>query len=367
MERCNVLIAGAGPAGTSCAWKLHRAGLDVVVLDQAVFPREKSCAGWVAPEVFDDLALEASDYAQHHVLQRVTGFRTGLLDGKQIETSYAATVSYGVLRREFDAFLLKRCGARVYQGSGVESLASEGGRWVVNGQWEARILVGAGGHFCPVAQHLGARTGAEEAVVARCAEFEMDLAEAADCRAVGETPELFFCPDLHGYGWCFRKDNWLNVGLGTLVKDQVIPLSELLAHRLRETGRIGPRREVAFQGHAYLQRTHSRRKAASEGVLLVGDSAGLAHSASGEGIRPAVLSGLAAAETILDAGADPARMRYAQYEAWLDRHLGRQGEAHESRLPDWIEQPVARLLLHWPPYVRKAVLEERFLHPVGSR
>ena len=51
MERCDVLVVGGGPAGSSCARALHDAGLDVIVLDRAVFPRDKVCAGWITPQV----------------------------------------------------------------------------------------------------------------------------------------------------------------------------------------------------------------------------------------------------------------------------------------------------------------------------
>ena len=51
MDTCDALVVGGGPAGSSCARALERAGLDVVVLDRASFPRDKVCAGWVTPEL----------------------------------------------------------------------------------------------------------------------------------------------------------------------------------------------------------------------------------------------------------------------------------------------------------------------------
>ncbi len=55
METCDVLIAGGGPAGSTCAWALRQAGLDVIVADKAIFPRDKVCAGWITPQVVTDL------------------------------------------------------------------------------------------------------------------------------------------------------------------------------------------------------------------------------------------------------------------------------------------------------------------------
>ncbi len=50
-DRCDVLVVGGGPAGSSCAFGLRDAGLDVVVVDRAHFPRDKVCAGWVTTQI----------------------------------------------------------------------------------------------------------------------------------------------------------------------------------------------------------------------------------------------------------------------------------------------------------------------------
>ncbi len=52
MQNCEVLIVGGGPAGSSCAARLIQAGVDVLVIDRKTFPRDKTCAGWVTPQVF---------------------------------------------------------------------------------------------------------------------------------------------------------------------------------------------------------------------------------------------------------------------------------------------------------------------------
>ena len=55
MDDCGALIVGAGPAGSSCAWRLQRAGLDTVILDKRTFPRDKVCGGWITPAVLEEL------------------------------------------------------------------------------------------------------------------------------------------------------------------------------------------------------------------------------------------------------------------------------------------------------------------------
>ena len=88
MERCDILIVGGGPAGSSCAWKLAGSGLDVVVMDRKIFPRDKPCAGWITPAVVEELQLDLDDYARGRVLQPITTFVVGLIDGREVTAAY---------------------------------------------------------------------------------------------------------------------------------------------------------------------------------------------------------------------------------------------------------------------------------------
>ena len=84
METCDVLIVGGGPAGSSCARQLRLQGRDVMVMDKALFPRDKVCDGWITPAVVQALQLDTDDYSRQHVLQPITSFRTGLINGREV-------------------------------------------------------------------------------------------------------------------------------------------------------------------------------------------------------------------------------------------------------------------------------------------
>jgi flavin-dependent dehydrogenase len=99
MENCDVLIVGGGPAGSSCAWQLRKNGMDVMVMDKALFPRDKVCAGWITLAVVDALQLDTEDYGKQHVLQPISSFRTGLIDGRDVETQYPGLVSTEVAKQ----------------------------------------------------------------------------------------------------------------------------------------------------------------------------------------------------------------------------------------------------------------------------
>ena len=170
-----MLVVGGGPAGSSCAWALRRAGRDAVVMDAARFPRDKVCAGWITTQVVDDLEIDLDDYRRGRTLQPITGFRTGLIGGAGVvETAYDRIVSYGIRRCEFDHYLLARSGARLCLGAPARSIRRDGDAWIVNDTLRASMLVGAGGHFCPVARLLSPRSASAPVVAAQETEFPID-------------------------------------------------------------------------------------------------------------------------------------------------------------------------------------------------
>ncbi|MGP1678059.1 MAG: FAD-dependent oxidoreductase [Burkholderiales bacterium] len=368
MDTCDVLIVGGGPAGSSCAWKLRQHGMAVMVLDKALFPRNKVCAGWITPAVAQALQLDTEAYARQCVLQPITGFRTGLIHGRELETRYPATVSYGIRRCEFDDYLLQRSGARTQLGEALKSLEKRGGLWIVNNAIATPLLIGAGGHFCPVARFLGAKLGASEiAVTAKEVEFEMNPEQLADCRVRADTPELYFCRDLKGYGWCFRKGDYLNIGLGREGSQGLTEQLESFCDFLRQRGRIPANVPDKFQGHAYLLYGRSRRKLLDDGVLLVGDAAGLAYPESGEGIRPAVESGLIAAAAVVEAAEDYRQERLQPYPGRLRARFGPEAAPAASMVPGFMRNILARALLGSRWFTRSVVLDRWFLHAHHQR
>lgn len=138
-------------------------------------------------------------------------------------------------------------------------------------------------------------------VAAHETEFEMDAHQIAHCDVQGSSPELYFCADMKGYGWCFRKRNMLNIGLGRADPQGVAEHARAFTRLLAATGKV-PFEVPALKGHAYYLYGASERQIAGDGFLLIGDSAGLARAQSGEGILSAIESGLLGAEIILAAG-----------------------------------------------------------------
>jgi flavin-dependent dehydrogenase len=310
------LVVGGGPAGSTCARFLTRGGARVAVVDREPFPRVKLCGGWLSAPIWDELGLSSRDYGgslwewrRCHVRHR----------GEQRAVDCHG---YFIRRFELDDFLLRRSGAELRLGTSVADIVRDAdGFWSVAGL-RARYLVGAAGTHCPVArQHKPTRP--MRAVAAQEHEFRADAAAVARTRVgLDGEPELLLHDDLGGYSWNVPKTDWLNVGAGTADPGQVRAAWQQAREYLCGAGHVPPEafsdmESKAMRGYAYYLFDPAHLDSAARvdadgrgGSFLVGDSLGLAHPITAEGILPAVVSGRLLAEAILagDPASYPARM-----------------------------------------------------------
>lgn len=369
MKNYDAIIVGGGPAGSSCAWALRRAGWDVLVMDKSPFPRDKVCAGWITPEVVQLLELDLADYRRQHTLQPFSSFRTGLLGSTLINTDYGHTVSYGILRREFDDYLLRRSAANTRPGAAVTSVDFQHGNWRINEQLQTPLLIGAGGHFCPVARRLNPKADDDQQIVtAQEMEIAMDPALQAQCQVRADTPELYFMPTLDGYAWCVRKGDSLNIGLGRTenrhLTRHVAQFYEFLVKQRKVPAALPGR----FRGHAYrLSSQRWQRRLVDDGVMLIGDAAGLAYPQSGEGIYTAIKSGLLAAATAVEANNDYRLAMLNNYTFRLDQFFDDKSVLPSLTLPRAIRGIAAQLLLKNHFFSRHILLDKWFLHQAANR
>jgi geranylgeranyl reductase family protein len=355
--RCDALVVGGGPGGSSCARILQQHGWKVVIADRARFPRDKVCAGWLTPQVFPLLELDPEEYRRTGLtFQPISGFRTGIIGKRQLSTSYSRPVSYAIRRCEFDDFLLRRSGAHVLEGAAIATLHRANGTWIVNEAIETPVVIGAGGHFCPVARHLRSHVGAATTVVAKEAEFP--IAGRGTNVAAG-IPELFFCRDLEGYAWCVRKGDYVNVGIGRRNSRDFNAHVKHFAAFLERSGAFADASHLKWRGHAYLASGTGARPVIDDGLLVIGDAAGLAYPESGEGIRPAIESGRLAAQTLVAAAGRSSRADLQPYAEAIRRLYPPAARTPASLRP--AAAAVGRLLLSSSAFTRHVVLDRWFL------
>jgi flavin-dependent dehydrogenase len=305
----DVLIVGGGPAGSTCARVLTAGGARVAVLDRAEFPRVKLCAGWLSPGFWDVVGIAPSAYPR------------GLWEWHTCHVHYRgkdhAIPCHGwfIRRYELDDYLLRTSGAELHLDANVKQIErGPDGLWAI-GPHRARYLIGAGGTHCPVARLL-APSRPRRAVGVQELEFQLDEMSVARTRLGKDgEPELVLFDDIGGYGWNVPKSDWLNVGCGTLDATAARGAWKHTHDHLRTAGHLPERADAELahiKGHSYFLFEPVHLDAAHrDGALLVGDSLGLAHPITAEGILPAAISGRHAAEAILagDPASYPARLR----------------------------------------------------------
>lgn len=298
----DALIVGGGPAGSTCASILVRCGMDTLLLDRANFPRVKLCAGWFSEPIWDILGISPKEYT------------CGLWEWNKVHINFRGrkytikSHGYFVRRYEFDNFLLKRSNVQTIEGHSVRQIERDSeGYWVIDNQFRARYLIGAGGSHCPVARSLfpkpeNLQCGTQER------EFKGDLEEIVACRS-GEDgePEILMHDDMKGYSWNVPKGHWLNVGTGTKVAREVLPAWHKARAFFEGNGTSGTIPIASrpmldkMKGHGYIGfNTDHLKSCQANNVFLIGDALGLAQPMTGEGILPAVLSGKLCATAIAD-------------------------------------------------------------------
>jgi flavin-dependent dehydrogenase len=300
MIHTDVLIVGGGPAGAACARQLARHGVDCLILDRAAFPRVKLCAGWIPPEVFGDLDLDPGDYP--HGLTRLDRMRYSV---KGLKFTLPSS-QYAIRRVEFDNWLLERAGVPVKRHH-VREITQEEDRYVVDGAFSATYLVGAGGTHCPVYRTFFATAYPRpESSLIVAQEEEFSYAHRADDRSAA--CHLWFLEDgLPGYAWYVPKvDGYVNVGVGGKMaalrdrKDTIKRHWQLLTDKLAALGLV---RGYDFRPKGYAYYLRERGGPVQRGnAFIVGDAAALATMDLGEGIGPAIKSGLLAADAIITGG-----------------------------------------------------------------
>jgi flavin-dependent dehydrogenase len=312
MRHVETIIVGGGPAGSTCARYLVKHRRDVLVLDKARFPRLKLCGGWITAKVMRDLDFTADDYP-HPILKldirpHFFGLPFALRWFPTLAPALAIRWSDGpdfsIRRVEFDAWLLARSGAEMAEHE-VKAIRRDGERYVLDDAYSCRYLVGAGGTMCPVRRELFPEVRMKSRqIVTLEKEFEYP-----------SRPDLchlyFFRRGLAGYAWIVPKGNgFVNVGLGgfanyfrssgTRIHDHFRAfIDDLVREKLLDAATAENLQET---GHPYFLFTRGG-EVKRDNCFLIGDSAGLASVDLGEGIGPAVESGLMSAQEILGTGA----------------------------------------------------------------
>lgn len=294
MQHVDVLVVGAGPAGSSTAIRLAGGGASVLLADRARFPRDKPCGGGLTGRALRQAPCDVSPVVEHVV----DSFMLRLRYGTSFRRRHSTPLIRMTQRRLLDELLAQeaaRAGADFRDGVRVSDVEIDetGVTATVGGdRIRAGVLVGADGANGVVARAAGIEPGIVHGVA---------IEGNVSWERLGRTPfestawiELGTVPG--GYGWVFPKGDHANLGVGGWGGEGP-RLRDHLDRLARAHGLSGDDL-TEVRGHRLPMRRLGGSPQAGR-VLLVGDAAGLVDPLSGDGMYEAFTSGKLAAEAIL--------------------------------------------------------------------
>ncbi|HEV3380341.1 MAG TPA: geranylgeranyl reductase family protein [Trebonia sp.] len=330
-DDADVIVVGAGPSGATTAYYLAQAGLDVLVLEKARFPRDKVCGDGLTPRAVKALVAMGVDLSAEAGWLRNKGLRV-IGAGMRLELPWPelnAYPGYGLVRprSSLDQTLARR--AQAAGAKLLEDVTVTGP--VLN---DAGVITGVrarGGHDDPERVFRAPIVVAADGNSSRLS-VAMGLAKRDD-RPMGVAVRTYYTSPRHdddyleswldlwdgdrllpGYGWIFGMgDGTSNVGLGLLNTSKAFGntdyrglLRRWLQSMPEEWGYIEENRTEPVRGAA-LPMAFNRTPHYYRGLLLAGDAAGMVNPFNGEGIAYAMESGEILARTIAQAHARPTR------------------------------------------------------------
>jgi menaquinone-9 beta-reductase len=325
----DLLVVGAGPAGVAAGLTAKARGLDVVVVDKATFPRDKTCGDGLTAQalrLLERLGVDVPDVAdalrvEETILVSPSGRRVALpLPDEGIHSAV-------VPRLELDHALVTRAraaGVDVREATEIEALTELDGRvraTLAGEQIEARFVVAADGHWSAVRRLQRPERPAD---LGTWHAFRQYFAGVDDARQW-----VVFEEDLlPGYAWVFPLPRGrANVGFGILrgpgvTGKRLKALWDDLLARPALAAILGPRATPEGSHRAWPIPAAFDADALVDGrVLYVGDAAGVVDPLTGEGIAQALETGTLAAEAVARGGAHPTVT--ARYRSSVERAVGR--------------------------------------------
>ena len=290
MKKYDVIIIGAGPAGSYAAYILAKSKIKVLVIDKYSFPRYKPCAGGLTAKAFNSFDFPISKEVKYSTNTVVTSYKNHIFHN----ISGNKTLTKMVERKEFDDFLIKKAvdsGATFLDGMKVTEVTWENAEFSVKTDKEffrSNYLIGADGTNSIVNRtfNIVERDLYGFAVEINCPVSKDNIGKFNMTFDFGTVP--------NGYLWIFPKDEYVCVGVYTTNK-KMKNIQKYLLDYIEKLGLV-PESEK-FKGHV-IPYYGINYKQPDFPCVLVGDAAGFGEYWTGEGIYYAVKSGTIAAEVI---------------------------------------------------------------------
>jgi len=290
----DLIIVGAGPAGSSAAIGAAKAGLNVLVLEKESFPRYKPCGG-----ALSDRAISLLDFPLPEELceRTITGARVHFHD-KLAESHKGYRLSTLVTRSKFDNFLIEKaheagCNLITQKVEGYQAKEDHVEVRTKRKKYKSQFLIISSGCQNHLKDDVQGRAARDQYGVSIVTEIEEDDKKIEE--RLHSSLDFYFDVAETGYGWIFPHKGYYSVG----IFGQASRLSNPKRTMLNFLNRLGFQGKCKLHGHM-IPLGGIDRRIGEDRILLAGDSAGFVDPFTGEGIYYAICSGQIAAQAILN-------------------------------------------------------------------
>jgi geranylgeranyl reductase family protein len=310
------IIVGAGPAGATAGYQLAKQGRSVLVVDRATFPRYKPCGGGVSPAIAKWFDFDFTPVVNNTVTQ--VKYTWKFDDPVEIELQ-GITPMWMVRRDKFDNFLIDRAtqqGAQFQNNTTVTGIDLQGDTWQIqtnNGNFEAKYLIAADGANSMLANWLG--FSEQQKVPAASLEVPAEISERRQNLAYFDFGSL-----KNGFMWCFPKTDGYSFS-AAFVRDRQGKPEELKQQLTNYANKFGLDLTNSQYTEYNLNLWQENRLLHANRALIAGEAAGIVDPLIGEGIRPAIFTGLQAANSIDKALAGDSNA-LAEYSGIIQKEWG---------------------------------------------
>ncbi|NTW33883.1 MAG: geranylgeranyl reductase family protein [Bacteroidetes bacterium] len=317
IQNFDILIIGAGPAGSACALMLADSGLNIAVIDKVAFPREKICGDGLSKDVINQINLLPPEIkiSFDNIVKKLpsSGVRFYSPDNNCLEIPFDNNDNvsgYVCKRRYFDEILVnglkKYSNIKLFENCEVIEVRTDNESVTINTKSESfstKMIVGADGINSVVSKHFSPTIKNKKHLCLGLRGYFENVTGFHKENFI----ELHFYKDiLPGYLWIFpMAGNMANVGIGMLASDvskKKVNLKNILEKYIHTHPNISPRFENAIQIGKFeamgIPLGAKKMKISGDRFLLAGDAASLVDPFTGEGIGNAIRSGRVAADHI---------------------------------------------------------------------
>lgn len=295
----DLIVIGSGPAGTSAALQGVMQGFDTLLIDKAVFPRNKTCGGLVSYKAIKELNFLPLKLDAANKITKVSIYNSKF---ERVDSREYDLLGVTISRTKLDSALVNRAvdsGVDFIENCGLEDIYfREDGYEIITsqGKFSTKFVIGCDGVFSRAAKITGVRPGWKKYQLGFTYSQDFSLGKKGP---VKNTVEFHFLPLFAGMGWCFPYKDHINIGVGFPAIFSKVKARKVFAkfvERIKDTHEIHEAKS-RLKG-AFLPVGGLNKRFGRSNVLLAGDAAGLVDPFSGEGIYWAVKSGKLAVNSV---------------------------------------------------------------------